>query len=52
MAVMQSFDGGFDNVIGRLEIRLSDAEVDHIVALGFQGFGAGQNLECGLGSET
>jgi antitoxin HicB len=43
MAVAQRFHGGFDDMLGRAEIRLADAEIDDIAALGCQFGGARQN---------
>ena len=34
MAVLQRLDGGLDDVAGCFEIRLADAEIDDVLALG------------------
>ncbi len=52
MAVAQRLHGGLDDVFGRLEVGLPDAEVDDVVALLPELLGAGEHLECGLGPEA
>src|SRR6267378_4088051 len=45
MAVADRLDGGFGNVVGRAEIRLADAEIDDVAALGGQRLRARQHRE-------
>ena len=52
VAVAQRLDGGLDDVLGRLEVGLADAEVDDVLALALQVGGAGQHLEGGLGAQA
>ena len=51
VAVAQRLDRRLDHVVGRLEIRLADAQVDDVAALGLELLGAGQHLEGALGAE-
>ena len=52
VAVAQRLDGGFDDVAGRLEVGLADAEVDDRLALALELGGARQHLEGRLGSQA
>src|SRR3546814_7901384 len=52
MSVAQRLAGGLDDMLGRLEVRLADAEVDDVPPLGRQRRGSGKDLEGGLGSEA
>ncbi len=45
MAIAQRLDRGFDDVIGGAKIRLADAEIDDVAALGCQQIGTRQNRE-------
>ena len=45
MAVAQRLDRGFDDMVGGAEVRLADAQIDDVAALGRQGGGARQNGE-------
>ena len=45
MAVAQRLDRGLDDVVGRAEIRLADAEIDDVAALRGQRVGARQHGE-------
>ena len=45
MAVAQRLDRGLDDVLGRAEIRLADAEIDDVAALRGQRVGARQHRE-------
>jgi hypothetical protein len=46
MAVLQRLDRGFDDVGGRREIRLADAEIDDVLALGREFGRACKHGEC------
>ena len=52
VAVGQGLAAGLDDVLGRLEVRLADPEVDDAAALGGQRIGPGQHLEGGLGAQV
>ena len=52
VAVAQRLDGCLDDVLGRLEVGLADAEVDDGLALALEVAGAGQHLEGGLGAQA
>ena len=45
MAVLKGFDCGFDDVRGRLEVRLTNAERDDVAALGLQRGGPRQHVK-------
>ncbi len=47
-AVAHRLFGGFENVLGRREVGLADAEIDDGMALGLQRIGAVQHGEGGL----
>ena len=51
MSVGERLATGLDDMFGRREIGLADAEIDDRAALGRQRIGAGQHLERGLGPE-
>src|SRR6185295_12051763 len=51
VTIAEGLDGGLDDVLGRLEIRLADAEIDDILALALQFGRARQNLECRFRSQ-
>ena len=51
VAVIQRFLGRLDDVLGRREIGLADAEVDDVPALGLQLLGPGQDLKRALGAD-
>ena len=51
MAVAQRLDGGLDDMVRRLEVRLADAEVDDVLALGGKRVGAGENFEGTFGAQ-
>ena len=52
MAVAQRLAGGLDDMGRSLEVRLADAEIDDLLALGLQGLGAGEHFEGGLGAQA
>src|SRR3546814_15522381 len=45
MSVAQRLAGGLDDMLGRLEVRLADAEVDDVPPLGRQRRGSGKDLD-------
>ena len=51
MAIGQRLLGGGDDVLGRREVRLADAEVDDVPALKGELVGTGQHLEGTFGAE-
>ncbi len=51
VAVTQGFDGGLDDVRGRLEVGLTDAEIDDVPPRSRQRLGAREHLEGGLRAE-
>ena len=50
-AVAQCLAAGLDDVLGRLEVRRTDAEVHDGASLGLQLLGSREHLEGGLGAE-
>jgi hypothetical protein len=52
MAVAQRLHRRLDDVLGRLEVRLADAEIDDVFAFGRQRRGSGQDLESGLRAQA
>jgi len=52
MAIAQRLAGGLHDMAWGLEVRLADAEIDDVLALGLQGLGAGEHFESGLGAQA
>ena len=52
VAVPERLDGGFDDVPGGLEIRLSDTEIYDRAALRLERLGARQDLEGAFGADA
>ena len=52
VAVEERLPGRLDDMVGRREVGLADAEIDDIAALGGERLGAGENLEGALGAEA
>ena len=48
MAVAQRLHRRLDDVLGRLEVRLADAEIDDAAAFGLERGGAGEDFERGF----
>jgi hypothetical protein len=42
--------GGFNNIAGRLEVGLADAEVDDVSSLSLRLVSVGEYVKCGLGA--
>ena len=40
------------DMLRRIKIGLADFEMHNVAAVGFQGFGPGQDFECGFGAES
>src|SRR3546814_11872257 len=52
MSIAQRLAGGLDDMLGRLDVRLADAEVDDVPPLARQRRGSGKDLDGGPGSEA
>jgi hypothetical protein len=50
--VAQRLHGGLDDMRRRFEIRLSDSEIDNVLAALGQLVGAGENLECRFSAQA
>jgi hypothetical protein len=51
VTIAQRLDGCLDDVLGGFEVRLTDAEIDNILAAALQFGSARQNLERGFGPQ-